>query len=136
MARYDKATPGVGTHRASIGFTPVAGDLNKIFAVGLDASGRVVKGAGTTGLVGVLVIDKIKAIGDIVDYMDRGEIVEAANSDGVTALAAGIPVFGVGATGIVQAAGGVGTKPVGHTVEGGTISSTRLVVNVGTQALS
>lgn len=136
MARYDKSIAGAGTHRAPIGFNTVAGDLNKIFAVGLDVNGRLVKGAGTSGIVGLLVVDRAKVIGDQVDYMDHGEIVEAANSDGTTALAAGIQVHAVAATGIVQAAGGVGTKPVGHTVEGGVIANTRLVVNVGNQAVS
>lgn len=129
MARYDKARPGTGVHRAPMGFNAVAGDLNKIFAVGLDSNGKLVKGDGNSGLVGVLVIDKLKVIGDIVDYMNFGEIVEAALSDGTTAIAAGTAVFAVPATGLLSVTA-TANKKIGHTVEGGTIANTRLVVAV------
>jgi hypothetical protein len=133
MARYDKSVAGVGTHRAPIGFTPVAGDLNKIFAVGLDVNGRLVKGAGTTGVIGVLVIDKIKVIGDIVDYMNFGEIVEAALSDGTTPIAAGVAVYAVPATGLLSVVA-TANQHIGHTAEGGAIPNTRLVVAVTNNA--
>jgi hypothetical protein len=130
VARYDKYGPRSGGFRAPIGFTPVAGDLNKIFAVGLDSSGRVVKGNGNlTTVVGVLVIDKIKVIGDIVDVMTDGEIVEAALSDGTTAIAAGVPVYAVPASGLLSVTPTANTK-IGFTVEGGVIANTRLVVRV------
>jgi hypothetical protein len=135
MARYDKARPGTGTHRAPIGFTPVAGDLNKIFGVGLDANGRLIKGASVSGVIGVLVIDKIKAIGDIVDYMNSGEIVEAALSDGTTAIAAGVAVYVIPGSGLLSVAS-TGNIKIGHTVEGGVIANTRLVVAATNPAAS
>ena len=130
MARYDKYAPRSGGFRAPMGITMLAADLNKIFAVGLDSSGRVVKGNGNlTTVVGVLVVDKVKAVGDIVDVMTDGEIVEAALSDGTTAIAAGIPVYAVPATGLLSVTPTANTK-VGFTVEGGVIAQTRLIVRV------
>lgn len=129
MARYDKYDPVAGGFRAPMGFAAVASDLNVPWAVGLNASGQVVK--GTDPIRGILILTKTKAIGEIVDVMTHGEIVECGGGlTGATALAAGITVRGVAATGILQAAGGAGTKPVGVTVEGGTVPNTRLVVRV------
>lgn len=133
MARYDKYAPRSGGFRAPIGFTPVAGDLNKIFGVGLDVNGRVVKGTGTTGIIGVMVIDKVKVIGDIIDVMTHGEIVEASLSDGTTAIAAGIPVWATSA-GLLAVATAVGSRRVGFTAEGGSIPNTRLIVRINPQA--
>lgn len=121
MARYDKYEPMSGGHRAPLGFTPVAGDLNKVLCVGLDANGRVVKGSGNTGVIGVLVLTMIIPAGKIVDVMQDGEIVEMnVNHAGIVA---GTRYFG-------SAAGALGTtntdKPIGYTVE-----ATRLVVRVG-----
>lgn len=135
MARYDKVVPGVGAHRAPIGFNTVAGDLNKIFAVGLDANGRLLKGASVSGVVGLLVVDQMKVIGDIVDYMNFGEIVEAALSDGTTPIAAGVAVYAVPASGILSVTSTANIK-VGHTVEGGAIANTRLVVVCSNPAAS
>jgi hypothetical protein len=129
MARYDKAVPGVGTHRAPVAAAWVTADLNKIFAVGLNASGQLVKGGGVSGIVGVLVVDKPKAVGEVVDYMNAGEIVEAALSDGTTPIAAGVTVYGIAASGLLSVTS-TGNFPVGHTVEGGAVANTRLVVTV------
>jgi hypothetical protein len=116
-----------GGFRAPIGFAPVLADKFVPFAVGLDANGRVVKGG--TPIRGVLIVSKLHAIGEIVDVMTAGEIVEAGGgAAGTTVLAAGITVTGVAATGILQAAGGAGTKPIGMTVEGGSLANTRLIV--------
>jgi hypothetical protein len=130
MARYDKSVPGVGTHRAPVAAAWLAADLNKIFGVGLDVNGRLVKGGGQTDILGVLVVDKAKVIGDIVDVMTHGEIVEASLSDGTTAIAAGTKVFADDTTGLLGVAAGVGKKPIGYTVEGGSIPNTRLIVNM------
>lgn len=130
MARYDKYDPKSGGFRAEAGAAWTAADLNKIFAVGLNGSGRVIKGASVTGIIGVVVVTKAKAIGEILDVMTSGEIVEAALSDGTTPLAAGINVWGVGASGILAVATAVGNKRIGFTVEGGAIANTRLVVRV------
>jgi hypothetical protein len=118
MARYDKYDPISGGFRAPLA-ADWAGALATPVGVGLDANGRVVPGAGVTGVVGVVVIDgrvnslgartNTKKAGDIVDVMTAGEIVDN------TGLAAGTVYF-ADAT-----AGAIGTDNtdarVGHTVE-------------------
>lgn len=123
MARYDKYDPKDGGFRA-----PLAADLDATtgegtgnpIAVGLDVNGRVVAGAGQTGVVGVLVTTKNMRAGDIVDVMTDGEIVEMAGT------AAGSVVTALDADGVLNdEAVGAGRTRIGHTVE-----ATRLVVRV------
>jgi len=123
MARYDKYDPKDGGFRA-----PLAADLDATsttgngnpLAVGLDVNGRVVAGAGQTGIVGVLITTKNMKAGDIVDVMTDGEIVEMAG------VPAGTVLSGADADGVVDdTAPGAGQIRVGHTVE-----ATRLVVRV------
>lgn len=117
MSRYDKYEPMSGGHRAPLAAAWNGADLNTVFAVGLDANGRVVKGSGNTGVIGVLVLTKAKNAGDIVDVMQDGEIVEAPG------LTAGTRYYG-------SAAGDLTTVntdvPLGWTVE-----ADRLVVRMG-----
>lgn len=76
MSRYDKYDPKNGGFRAVLAADWNPADLEKIFGVGLDSSGRVVKGAGQTGVIGVLVLTKARKAGEIVDVMTSGEIVD------------------------------------------------------------
>lgn len=139
MSRYDKIPQGNGTFRAPIlaNFAYTASnpdyahaDLNKMFAVSLDAQGRVVIGtpnnAGTMigGLIGVLCLDEPKAAGDIVDVMTSGEIVEFTLSNGAAAAA--------GTTYTSNADGSYGTNAVASAVGriGTTVEATRLIVRV------
>lgn len=124
MARYDKYEPKAGGFRAPLAAAWGSSDLNKPFAVGLNASGQVVKGSGNSDIVGVLILTSAKAAGDIVDVMQNGEIVEATLSDGTTALSAGTAYYGVGADGTLSATA-TSNKKLGFTVE-----ATRLVVRV------
>jgi hypothetical protein len=117
VARIDKYEPLTGGFRALLGFTPVVGDLETVIPVGLSATGRVVKGAGTTGVVGILVpLTMLRNQGDAVDVIQDGELVEAG-------LAAGTRYY-------VSAVGDVTTtntdKPLGWTVE-----ADRLVLRFG-----
>jgi hypothetical protein len=123
-ARYDKYDPVSGGFRAASAIAWVEADLAKIFAVGLDSSGNVVKGAGNTGIIGVVVLAKAKAIGDIIDVMTSGEITGAAMSDGTTGMTAGTAYYGIPGTGLVSATA-TANKKIGHTVE-----ATRLVVRM------
>lgn len=126
MARYDKYNPISGGFRAPLAAT-WAGALGAPVAVGLDANGRVVPGAGQTGVVGVTIVEgqvrpdgtrvNVRNAGDPIDVMTDGEIVE------VTALAAGTVYFGAAADGAVSTTN-TGTR-LGHTVE-----AQRLVVRV------
>lgn len=124
MARYDKYDPVSGGFRAPLAAAMLVAEAGKAYAVGLNASGQVVKGAGNTGVVGVLIVNGAKAANDIVDVMTNGEIVEATLSDGTTAMTAGTAYYGVLADGTLSATA-TANKKVGHTVE-----LTRLVVRV------
>lgn len=122
MARYDKYDPISGGFRAPLA-ADWAGALATPVGVGLDANGRVVPGAGVSGVVGVVVIDgqvnqagtrsNVKMAGDVVDVMTAGEIVDN------TGLAAGTVYYADGT------AGALGTDNtdarVGHTVEAGRL---------------
>lgn len=122
-ARYDKYDPISGGFRAPLNADWLDADVGIPFAVGLNASGKVVKGAGTTGVRAVLVIDKtgFKA-NDIVDCMTEGEIVDVTSP----VLVAGMKYGGVSATGVIGAAGAGAGQEIGFTVE-----ATRLIVRVG-----
>jgi hypothetical protein len=123
VARFDKYDGMTGGYRAPLDFDISSDDVGEIFAVGLNASGRVVLGAGNTGITAVICATQPMAAGDIIDNMTAGEIVECAG------LTAGTTYFGVNADGTVATAApatGVNATRVGQTVE-----ATRLVVRVG-----
>jgi hypothetical protein len=121
-ARYDKYDPISGGFRAPLNADWLDADVGIPFAVGLNASGKVVKGAGTTGVRGVLVVDaKGKKANDIVDCMTEGEIVDVTSPT----LVAGMRYGGVSASGVIGAAGAGAGSEVGFTVE-----ATRLIVRV------
>lgn len=125
MARYDKYDGVSGGFRAPLAAAWDSTNVGKPFAVGLDSSGKVVKGAGNSQIHGVCIITKAKAAGDIVDVMTNGEIVEATLSDGTTAIAAGVSVYGVPGDGTLSVTA-TSNKKIGFTVE-----ATRLVVRCG-----
>lgn len=150
MARYDKYDSQVSGFRA-----PLAADLSLTaqgfgpVGVGLDANGRVVVGAGNTGLLGVLVknmpmsalvgnatLTGVRApgalAGDVVDVMTYGEIVD------LTGLVAGTTYWLDPATGALAASGAGGAQPgagagsgAGSRKVGFTVEATRLVVRIG-----
>lgn len=117
MSRIDKYDPVDGGFRAPLAADFVVGDINTAFGVGLDVNGRVVKGAGNTGLKGVLVLTKAAKAGDIVDVMTDGEIVEFPGAAGTTYTA-------LTTTGVIGTAAADAT----HVKVGFTVESTRLVV--------
>lgn len=117
MARIDKYNPVSGGFRAPLNaaYTGAAAPL----AVGLNSSGRVVAGAGQTGIVGVVCSPRDHAAGEPIDVMTHGELVEFAG-------AAGTIYTANTTTGVISngAASATQTK-VGFTVE-----ADRLVVRV------
>ena len=119
MPRYDKYDPYDGGFRAPLNAAVSAANKNVLYAVSLNSAGRVVVGTtgGQTGIVGVMVSHRPLAVGQIVDVMTDGEIVDVAG------LTAGTK-YGVAAGGAIGTA--AGTYRIGHTVE-----ATRLVVRVG-----
>jgi hypothetical protein len=139
MARYDKYDPISGGFRAALAADWADADCGIPFAVGLDTNGRVVKGAGTTGVVGVLVVDGMvgptgtrvsnKKATNIVDVMTAGEISDCTLSDGTTALDPGTKYFGeAAATGLLTA-----TATANYAI-GWAVDTSRLVVRTGGRA--
>lgn len=127
MARYDKYGPLTGGFRAPLAADWLVGDLNKVFGVGLNASGQVVKGAGNTGVIGALVLSKIVRAGKVVDVMGNGEIVDMdVNHAGIIA---GTKYY-FDAAGALTA---VAPTPAGTNgvLAGWTVEATRLIVRVG-----
>jgi hypothetical protein len=111
MARYDKYEPLTGGFRAILNADWLLADLNKVCAVSLNASGKVVIGtAGQTGFVGVVCLTKVRNAGDVVDVMQDGEIVE------LTGLAAGTVYYAVASGQGVTSTNATGLRRVGWTV--------------------
>lgn len=115
MSRYDKYDPKVGGFRAALAADWVAGDINKLLGVGLNATGEVVVGGGTSGLVGVIVLTKARKAGEIVDVMTAGEVVEFGLTSGEPAATAGTVYYANTTTGVMSTTN-TGVR-VGHTVE-------------------
>ena len=87
--RIDKSDPKVGSFRAALAADWADADINKIWAVGLNSAGLVVKGGGATGIVGIVIRSKKgEKAGDVIDVHTAGEIFPFVETDG-TAVAAG-----------------------------------------------
>ncbi len=145
MARYDKYEPYSGGFRgvlaADFGYT--AGkpdrthvDLGKPFAVGLNATGQIVKGAGVTGIKGVMVLTMPHRAGDVADVMTSGEILEWGTTAGVAGVA-GMNYYGITGTGAVVAGTSAGgttqpatSVPLGYTAEVTTTKGARFICRV------
>lgn len=127
MAQYDKYDSKLSGPRGFLAADWLPADLNKVVGVGYNAAGQIVKGAGASGIKGVLILSRIiKAGREPVDPMKRGEIVEFdVEGRPSTPFAAAAP----GSNYYSDAAGVISTTNtgvyVGHTVEKG-----RLIVNV------
>lgn len=122
MARIDKYDPHVGGFRARLAANWLTGDVGAIIGVSLDANGRVVKGAGTQGIVGVCVLQKAYQAGDQVDVMTDGELVEVT---GLTGQGPGKKMYMTAAGAISATAPGAGVN--GYKL-GQIVESDRLVV--------
>lgn len=121
MARIDKYDPVDGGFRAPLNAAHAKTTPGNPIAVGLNASGRVVDGAGNTGIVGLLVLDSARVAGDIVDVMTDGEIVE------MTGVTAGTVITADNATGVLAT-----TAPAaGRTRVGWTVEASRLIARLG-----
>lgn len=131
MARFDKYEPLSGGTRAALGFTIASNQVNVPLGVGLDTSGRVVLGAGNTGIIGVICQEKIRNTGQIVDVMQDGDVVEFSGVAGTNYFADGASGALVAGTGTATNTGPVtaNSKKVGFTVEAAS-GLARLVVRV------
>lgn len=125
MARYDKYDPMVGGFRAPLAANWSTNDVSRPIGVGLNASGQVVKGAGNSGIVGVIVLTKARKAGEIVDVMTAGEITEWDPVTAGTAGVAGTVYYADATTGAITVTSAAGKTRVGHTAE-----ATRLITRV------
>jgi hypothetical protein len=149
MSRYDKYDGKSGGFRARLAadFAYTASnpdyahvDLDKTFAVSLNSTGQVVKfGSGNTNFVGVMILTKPKAAGDVVDVMTDGEIVELLDVEilSTDVLAGGVSLFAdvSVADGKLAMTSAAGDYYVGKTVEISTTGKARLVVRCGNRAV-
>lgn len=116
-ARYDKYEPKAGGFRAQLN-ADTSATTTLPLGVGLNSSGKVVVGAGQTGVIGVVVLNKDMLAGDVVDVMTSGEVVDCSG------LVAGTAYTANTTTGVISSAAASATQtPVGFTAE-----ATRLVV--------
>lgn len=115
MARVDKTDSAIGVVRAAISADFAQADWDKVIPVGLNATGKIVKGAGQTGVIGVLIPGRtVFRAGQIGDIFIHADIVECAG------LAAGTKYF-------ADAAGVVSSINTG-TLIGFTVEADRLIV--------
>jgi len=118
MARVDKTQSAIAVTRVPANADFAQADWDKVIPVGVNATGKLVKGAGTTGIIGVVIPGKtVYRAGQIMDVFGNGsEIVEVAG------LAAGTRYY-------ASAAGAITTtntdSPLGWTVE-----ADRLIVTI------
>ena len=129
MARYDKYDSKVSGTRVFLAADWSSSDLETVIGVGLNSSGQLVKGAGASGIIGVLVLTRvIKAGREPVDIMKRGEIValtlQGKPNVANAAAVAGTKFYVDNTTGAFTATASGGTY-IGHTVE-----ADRLVVSM------
>lgn len=125
MARFDKYDPNVGGFRARLNANWLEADIGKPLACGLNASGRVVKGAGNTGVKGLVALGMARRAGHPIDLMQFGEILDVVDDDVAGTLAAGINIYAVPGTGALTVTAATNIY-VGHMVE-----IDRLVVRFG-----
>ncbi len=92
--RIDKTDPKVGSFRAALNADWNDADINKVWAVGLNSSGLVVKGAGASGILGIVIrTKKGEKAGDTIDVHTAGEVFPFVETDG-TAVVAGTKYYG------------------------------------------
>jgi hypothetical protein len=117
MARIDKTDSAIGVFRAPLNAAVTGGAAP--LGVGINGSGRVVVGGGTTGIVGIMVSPYDKGAGDPQDVLTNGELVEFGG-------AAGTVYTANTTTGVISSAAKSATQAVvGHTVE-----ADRLIVRI------
>jgi hypothetical protein len=125
MARFDKFDPVANGFRADVAADYPDANLGKLYGVGLDASGKMIIGAGSDGLVGVCVINqKPGRVGPLrqvprVDIMTHGEVTDFGPTAGVPGTDFGVAgtAYYAAATGVISATWAAGSVYVGTTVE-------------------
>lgn len=129
-ARMDKVDPISGSFRGRLAAAWPSSDKGLIYGVGLNSSGQLVKGAGASGIVGVVCLASDgAAAGQMVDVMTHGEIADMHFlNDGTTATIAGTVYYADATTGVPTVTA-TSNKKIGVLLEKDTRD--RLIVRVG-----
>lgn len=123
MARFDHADSTIGIVRAPIDANFVEGDWDEVIPVGINGVGHAVKGAGQTGVIGVVVPGRtVYRAGQICDIMQKGDIVD------VEGLDAGTKYYADATGALTDAADDGEAEPTANTYVGYTVEADRLVV--------
>jgi len=139
VSRYDKYDSKDGGFRAPLNaaWTATSGpagvtDLNRVIAVALNGSGRIIKATTVAAAIGVVIVTRAMAAGEIVDVMTDGEIVELDGADiqGGTTPAAGTKYYMDTTASRLTATAPTPAGTNGFYV-GTTVEATRLVVRTG-----
>lgn len=139
VSRYDKYGPKTGGFRAPLNaaWNATSGpggvsDLNRVIVVALNGSGRVIKATSAATAVGVVIVTRAMAAGEVVDVMTQGEIMELDANDiqGATAPTAGTKYI-LDTTASRLAAQGTPAAGTNTFYVGTTVEATRLVVRCG-----
>lgn len=139
MSRYDKYDPKDGGFRAPLNaaWTATSGpssvtDLNRILVVALNGTGKIIKATTALMAVGIVIVTKAMAAGEIVDVMTDGEIAELDLNDlqAATAPVAGTKYY-LDTTAARLVANAAPTAGTNYFYVGTTVEATRLVVRSG-----
>lgn len=114
-ARVDKTNSQVGVVRAYLAADIASSEWNKLRAVGLNSSGKVVLGAGASGIKGIAIFDSTNSkAGKRVDIFKLAEFIVS----GADLLVAATNYTANTTTGVVSSTAASGTQiAVGYTVE-------------------
>lgn len=130
MARIDKTNSAVGVVRGTLGEDIPASFNDKLVAVGIASTGRLVVGAGNTGVVGIMQPGKkTRLAGTRVDYFKLGDFVDLNLPD--MGLVTGRVAYADNTTGEITTPASApesGATRVGETLDTGT--HIRLVIDI------
>lgn len=114
-ARVDKTNSQVGVVRAPLNADIAEADWNKVIGIGINSSGKAVKGAGQSGLVGIAIFDRTNyRAGTPCDIFRLAEVIVW----GTELLAAGTVYTLNTTTGVLSNTAASGTQiRAGYTVE-------------------
>ena len=118
--RVDKTESAIGVTRGTLAADIAQADWNQVIGVGVNAAGLIVKGAGQSGVIGVLLVDKTNyKAGTRCDIFGNGS--EVVGNDQTVPFVAGTKYY-------ATSAGVVNTTLASNTYIGFTLEATRLVV--------
>lgn len=126
MARVDKTESAVGVVRAVLNADWADDHLDSVYGVGLNSTGKIVLGAGQTGIIGVVNPSKFAAKAGLpTDIFVLADIEDIGDGDNDPTLDAGKKVYAHNTTGVLSHTAASGTY-VGFTVE-----ADRLILEMG-----